>query len=802
MKRLESILRNIRYACRVLRKAPGFTLTVVLTLALVIGANSAVFSALDAVLIEPLSFPDSDRLVQLSEVRGGTNESGVGSLRLVDWNRENTTFEAISSYSSADQSDTTGDFPERVRAAAVAPQFFDVWQIALAEGRSFVPADHEFGSPCVRVISNRYRQSRFPGVQDVLGRTIRTNSETCEIVGVLPEDFPFPDRTVDIWFPGPVDAPWQNRTAFLSFATGIGRLRPGVTLEQASADLTLIQERLGDQFPETDREVEPRVVPLKAMLVGGAADTLWLLFGAVSLLLLIACINIASLLLSRAVQREQETALRFSLGASRTSVIGQFLAEAAVLTTVGALLGVAIAVIGAGAFANLAPELPRVDEIGFDVRLMLYTGVTSAAVVILCGLYPAVRGAKLGFIGRVSRTLGSLRQSLQWTLVGAQVTLSVMLLFGALLLVRSFEELWTVDLGFDPESVLVFRMSQIFDERFDLSGPRINGWLDELESLPNVASASVTFEQQPGIPGELAREISLLSDLPDVDASVIANTSSVSPGFFATMGIPILAGDLCRLPEQYVSGHEVMVNRSFVERYLGGRSAIGLQMPREVEPQFGGPATVTDRVVGVVGDARDRGPATAPVPTVYSCAMLGPNAWFLLKTTSDPSTTIGDVRIKLRELAPDRSVYPIAPLQELMGEVHAADWMRTVLLSLFAATALGLASLGIYGTLSYVVRLRRREVGLRVALGARRRNIVAELLKQVLMVVGLASLFGLFLSFALARTLSGMLFGVTTYDPVVMALVLMTVLTIGVSASLVPSLRASRIDPFQALREE
>src|SRR5262245_20822697 len=457
---MEKSARTLRYAFRSLARTPAFTLTVVLTLALGIGANSAVFSAIDAILVRPLPYVEPDRLVAVMETRPGAGETVISPVRLEDWNAGNSSFEAITGYFTEDVSETTGDTPSRVRRAGVAPKFLEVWRVAPLLGRDFVEADSA-QRPTVVWISERLWRNRFDADPNILERTIRLGDPgfPFQIVGVLPSAFEFPDRDVDVWFPNFTNFALGRQRGWLTY-TGVARMRPGVTLEEARADMNVVQARLAEQFPDDDRERGVSLRPLKDVVVGEARGSLWLVFGAVSLLLLIACANIASLLLARAAERAHEVALRRSLGASSSSIVGQMLAEAGLLAFAGAGAGLLLAAAAAGLFRALAPELPRLDDIALDARIVLYTTASAVIVALLCGLVPAVRSARGGeSLARAGRAQVSGRHGVQWTLVGVQVALSVTLLAGAWLLLRSFDLLSRVDPGFEPERVLAFRVS-------------------------------------------------------------------------------------------------------------------------------------------------------------------------------------------------------------------------------------------------------------------------------------------------------------------------------------------------------
>jgi predicted permease len=791
---LDTLLRNVRYAVRALLRAPGFTITAVLTLALGIGANSAVFSAMDTVLLQPLPFSHADRLMYLTQTSDSGGDRAIAGVRIDDWNRDNSTFDVITGYEMEDVSDTTGDQPERVQRATVLPRFLDVWGIEPVIGRGFTAAEHRMGGPQAILISERYWRRRFGADAAVLNKSVRITGRSYPIVGVLPASFMFPERDADWWVPEWVDAPWMVPREYASYVT-IGRLRPGVTLEQARDDLAAVQRRLGEQYPRTDRDIRPVIVPLKEMFVGNVRGSLWLLFGAVSLLLLIACTNIASLQLSRATRRQHEIAVRYSLGASRATVIAQLLTESGVLALAGALAGLLVAVGASAAFRLLAPDFPRLEEAAINTRIVLYTTAWAVAVALLCGLVPAIRGAgrPTGLAG--GRTQVFTGHSLQWLLVGVQMTLAVTLLTGAGLLVRSFDKLSRVDAGFNTSHVLTFRVSATFGEERDYNRTiqRINRTLDTLTALPGIEAAATTT-YLPGIPGQDQREFKLAEGRGTSTTAMVAEARWVSPGYFETMQIPLLAGEGCGPTTSAAGATEVLVNRSFVDRYLAGESPIGLHVAT---------LTPSPRIIGVVADARERGTDRSPVPTVYTCfSAPTPFPWFLVRTSNDPMAAAAMVRRSINEFEPLRSIYEIEALDGRIDDSYAQNRLRTLVLVLFASTALSLACLGIYGTLSYIVSLRRREVGLRLALGATRSGILRRFIAQGVRVAGVACFGGLVLSIAFARALSSMLYGVSSSDPVTLSSVVGIVLTVAALASFIPAARAAFVEPMRILRNE
>jgi putative ABC transport system permease protein len=796
---IDAFLRDVRYALRSLLRTPGFTVTVVLTLALGIGANTAVFSAVDAVLLKPLHFPEADRLVRLRQLREGTAESGIAPVRLQDWQRLNVTLDGITGYYMEDVSETSGDVPEHVRRAWVAPRFLEVWRVDPAIGRGFTAAEHRMGGQPAVLVSDRYWRVRLGGDPNVLGRRARIGSASIPIIGVMPPTFLFPDRDVDLWFPSPVDFKVaQSRKA--TWYTAIGRLKYGVTLEQARANLDAVQAGLGRQYPETDGKLRVEIVPLKETTIGSVRNSLWLLFAGVSVLLLITCTNIAGLLLARGTHRHQEISVRLALGASNLALVAQMLVETLLLSIAGAAIGLLLA---AGAVAGLrvaAADLPRVDEIAIEWRILLYTLVSAVAVALLCGIVPALRAARVSTAGALNdagRTQVSGRNSLQWLFVGAQVALSVVLLAAAGLLARSFYELSRVDLGFDPARVLTFRVSGSFAETADYARlvNRIDSTIDELGALPGVEAVATTLFL-PGVPAAYEQTFALVEAKSDDERRLVAESRLVSAEYFATMKIPLVEGEMCRR-QPFGAPTQLMVNRAFRSRYLSGWSSpIGLHLATGTNTADAG------TIVGIVADARDHGIDRAPSPIVYPCfSAPHPTPRFLVRTRGDPVELAHTVRLKLKEREPLRSVYDIAPLEDRIGGAFAQNRLRTTVLVFFAVTALTLACVGLYGTLSYVVNLRRREVGLRLALGAVRKKLVRQFLVQAWRVVVIAIVTGLVLSSFFTRLLAGMLYGVSPSDPVVLATVVAIVLVVATVAALIPAMRAAAVEPMQVLRE-
>lgn len=800
LRLMDAASANISSGFRLIRKSPSFSAAVVLTLALGIGANSAVFSALDAVLLRPLPFPHSDELMLLhqTEPKSQNPESFIAPARLEDWNRLNRTFQAISGWYTSDVSDQSGSFPEKVTEAFVAPRFLQVWGVSPILGRDFTPEEEHFGGPNAVLISYRYWQRRFHGDPTVVGMRLQLDQYRYPIIGVLPASFLFPDHDVDIWNTSAPDAPYaQNRQS--TWFTGIGRLKPGVTPAEGRADLQRVQAQLGREFPKTDAALSATLEPLKEATVAGIRRSLWLLFGSVSLLLLIACTNIAGMLLARTTERAREISVRFSLGASRFAIIAQLLTESFVLAVIGAALGLIVATTAAKAFSHLAAGVPRADEIALDWRVVCYSLVCAVAATLLFGLFPAFRATRRELAAQLahsSRTQVSAANPLQWLLTGIQVTLAVTLLVGAGLLLRSFQELGRVSPGMDLTHVLTFRISGNWGETADYKKlrARINETLEALRTLPGVRGAA-TAGFLPAVNADFQTEVQLIEGRAESLGKITGYSRFVSNGYFETMKVPMIAGTGCK--ESYDNSTAV-VNRSFATKYLGLHRTIGYHL-KLVSSAF----PLEAQISGIATDARERGLNIAPEPTIYWCENAPtPTPYFLVRTSGEPMAMAHVVRQAIHKLDPGRSVYDISALTDHVSDEFAQNRLRTELLSLFAATAVSLACVGLYGSLSYFVSVRKREIGLRIALGALRPQILSKYLLKGVSVSLTGCVAGLCLGVAFTRVLSGMLYGVSALDPETMIAIPVLILAVAALASLLPAMRAARLDAMQVLREE
>jgi putative ABC transport system permease protein len=679
-----------------------------------------------------------------------------------------------------------------VTEALVSPRFFRVFSVAPELGRDFLPQEQRFGGPNVFIISHRLWMHRFNGDPQVVGKQLHIEGRSATIVGVMPAGFRFLDKDVDIWTPSPSDAPYAQDRNSTWYYKVVGRLKSGTTLAQAQANLSAVQARLANLYAATDSKIGVEIDPLKDIFVADSQKSLWLLYSSVTLLLLIACINIAALLLARSAEREREISVRYSLGASRAAIISQLLTECFLLALIGSGLGLFVATAGSSLFRTFAIGFPRRDEITLNWNIVVYTLVCAVVATLLCGLIPAIRGTRRNS-SIASRSQVSLKTPIQWILVGTQVALAVILLLGAGLMLRSFQQLGRVSAGFETSHVLTFRISGNWGETTNYKAltQRMDNTLDAIRTTPGVVAAATTATL-PGIPVESQTEIKL-SDAPQVGKMAVQDRY-VSNGYFATMRIPMLSGTPCP-----AAGFSAIVNRSFVNRYLPNLDPVGHHVQFLTAP----PGTPSFEIEGVAADAREQGVNQSPAPTVYVCGSAPfPTPYFLIQTQSDPLSMAETLRRKIHILQPARSVYDISPLDAHLSDNFAPNRLRTFLLSAFALSAIALACTGLYGTLSYFVTVRRRESGLRLALGATRGHIIASFFAKGMRVAAIGCVIGACLSLSFTKALTSLLFGITATDWPTWLCVISAVLAIAACASLVPAIRAAAVEPMQVLRDE
>ena len=832
--RLAAVSRDAHFALRAVRRSPGFAAAATLTLALSVGATTAVFSVVDAVLIRPLPVADPDRLVSVFEVnreRGATQSPPSGP-NYLDWRREARAFAGLAAYRLESLTLTGVSSPDVLDAAGVSANFFDVLGVPPALGRAFQPGEDEAGGARVIVLDYGTWQERFGGRPEVIGRVLTIDRQPFEVVGVMPERFAFP-RRVQAW--RPADAGRPTSAAGLAEGTQesrqarylgvVGRLRVGVRRAQAEQEMVSIAASLARAYPVDDAGWSTKLVPLRDTIVGSVERVLVLILGGVGLVLALACATVANLTLGRAIAREPEIALRAALGAGRGSLHALLLTESVVLALIGGTLGAVAAWAGLRAFVALAPTtLPRLDEVAVDARVLAFTLGLSAVTGVLCGLAPAARVAGAGSATLLREAgrggVGSRRSdAMRQVLVVGQVALAVLLLVGAGLMLRSVIRVLAVDPGYATERVVAGRVT-LDGERYRGNGAKVR-YLRELTeriaSVPGVRQVGVTTTlplTPAGVDFELAyhaegQPVFQPSQAPKVDFRVI------SPGYLGAMGIRVLEGrtfteqdrierasdGASATPSADVRSPKVMVvNETFARQTWPGRSAVGKRVRLfyfESDPW---------EVVGVVADTRHTALVSPPRPQVFvpveQTELLFGYLTIVARTATGSSGVAGGMRAAALAVDPSEPLYDVDTIEALRSDATARERMMAMLFSAFALVAVVLAAMGLYGVVSYQVTRRTREIGVRMALGASRARVVRDVVGEaiVLALVGIA--LGSAGALATVRFVRGMLYGIAPTDPITFGSVAALLLAVAIAAALVPATKALGIQPVEALRAD
>lgn len=790
---------DLRFAFRSLRKNPGFTAVAVLVLALGIGANTAVFSVVNIVLLKPLDYKDPDRIVtlwSLNKTRG--TRYHVSGPDFHDWEKQSTAFESMAYYYYDDKTSVAvGAIADYAQVSGVMPRFFEVMGTAPALGGAL-----RSGGSTV-VISDRFWRRNFNGGTAVLGKTLRMMDKPFTVAGVMPPGFEFPNHC-DVWFDASLFEETKSRTAH-NYRV-IARLKPGVRVEEAQAQMTAIADRLERQYPD-NKNKSSAVVPLQRQLVGDVQTTLYLLLGAVALVLLIACANVASLLLARATARTREMAVRAALGASRWAIIRQLLIEGLLLAGLAGSAGLVLGIWGTDVLVNLAPaNVPRLDQVHMDFRVLGFAFLLSLLASLFFGLAPALQASRVDLNEALKqaggRNIGGAGGRARQALVVAEVALSMVLLTSAGLLLKSFVGLTQVDLGVRTENVLAAEMDvPAGDEETAKTATRFYGrLLPELRVLPGVMAAGASQTLTAGASGSNGGYFLDGRPMPPFSEMPYAGFRIVAPGYFDTMRVPLRAGRDFSEGDQYDSPFVAIVNEALVKRTfqpgedpIGRRLLCGLDSPK--------PMTI----VGVVANVREDGPAAAIGPELYmpytQHPFHGTALHVVLRTAGEPEALASAVRAKVREIRTDVPIRFTTMDATVSGAV-AAPRFRTLLLSVFAAVAVALAMAGIYGLMAYMVTRRAAEIGVRMALGARRIDVVRMVFGYGLRLAVPGVAFGLLGAFAASRLMASMLYGVRPVDPVTYAATAALLLVISAAAGIAPARRAAGLDPVTALRQE
>jgi putative ABC transport system permease protein len=809
---METLFQDVRYGFRILLKRPGFTLMAVLALALGIGANSAIFSVVNSLLLRPLPLTDPDKLVQIWGVSTKLGRANIPASYpdFADWRDQNQVFEQTVAYTDWSFNLTGTNEPERISSAIVSPMFFSMLGIKPLVGRVFVSEEDQKGKDSVAVIGRRLWQRRFNSDPQVVGTPIELNGESYTVVGVVAQmaDIPgVPDET-ELWVPVSHGSGFTNRRGH--YLGVIARLKPEVTIQQAQADMDSIALGLAERYPEANTDRGVRLVPLHEQIVGKFRVALLVLFGAVVFVLLIASANVASMLLSRAASRQKEIALRAALGARRTRVIRQLLTESLLLSLIGGALGLLLALWGTDLLVAFSPsDLPRIREVTVDARVLSFTLAVSLLTGIIFGLVPALHasGPDLNEAlkeGSRSATGSVGRRRVLGLLVITEIALSLVLVVGAGLLMRSFQKLQSVNLGFNPENVLTMQL--------ELSGPNsrkaapviafYDQLLERIRALPGVTGAS-TRSHVPIAPDASFAYLSFMIEgrPPDPANRPIAYYNAVSSDFFHTMEIPVLKGRSFDDHDVRKAQNVAIINETFARRHFFNENPIGKRITMNDEnPKEEEWATI----VGVVGDTKPRSLDSEPAAELYMPFAQEPESSMVLmiRATDKPETIFAAVRGEVLALDKDQPVYSVRTLSRVLSESVATPRFRTFLLAVLAGVALILAVVGIYGVMSYAVAQRTHEIGIRVALGAQSTDVLKLVVGQGLKLAVAGVAIGLAVSFALTRVMMSLLFEVSTTDVLTFTVVPVVLAGVVLGACFVPAHRATRVDPMVALRYE
>jgi putative ABC transport system permease protein len=810
---MNTLWQDLKYGARILKKSPAFTVIAILTLALGIGANTAIFSVVNSVLLRPLGFQDPGRIVQIYGVdkqRGveGGEFSYPCFLFITD---RATSFENFAVLANDTFNLVGAGDPAQIQAGRVSSSFFDVLGVQPEIGRGFLPEESKPGAAPVAVLGYSLWHDRFGSDTKVLGRSISLNGLSYTIVGILTHELDVPFYGTDIWIPRPYEFslfPPERIPTGVGYLYGYARLKPGVSVMQAGAELDTIDRAYQKAFPSnTDAGSYGTLVPnlLANSAVGGVRETLWILLGAVGFVLLIACANVANLLLVRAAGRSKETAVRAALGATRSRLAQQFLTESILLALLGGGLGVLVAAWGVQFLSRMQNlPLPRTETIGVDTRVLLFSLGISLLTGILFGLAPSWKTSRVNLMEALKESSrgsssGPRRNRLGAALVVAELALSVVLLAGAGLLLKSFVRLLHVNLGFAPDNVLTFKVS-LPTTKYPQTFQKTDFYRDvreRISALPPVRSVTTAFAFPP-TSGLFAPYLvdTMPPDLPRGQRPV-AVWNSISPSYFQTLGISLLRGRFFTDADGENSADVIIISESVARSYWPNQDALGhhIQVARQKTPS---------EIVGVVADVRNQGVGADPTNELYT--PLPQRPWpsmvFAVKTSGDPMRILPAVRGALAAVDRDQPITQIQTLDSNLSDSVAQERLSALLLGIFAAVALILASVGIYGVTSYTVAQRTQEIGIRIALGAETRDVLMLVLKYGARLAMIGVVVGIAAAVALTRLMQNLLFHTSPTDPYTLGIVSVTLAGVALLACYIPARRATRVDPVIALRSE
>lgn len=795
-------------------KRPGFTLVAVITLALGIGANTAIFSVVNGVLLKPMPYRASDRLMFFWETNPRKNwiDAPIAPANFFDWQKQNESFEEMAAYIGGGQKGldgaglqlTGGGEPERVRALLVTGNIFSVLGVDAVLGRTLREEETWQGKNMVVVLSYGFWQRRFGGDPGVVGQTISLNGRNREVVGVMAPDFYFPAKDIEMWMPVGWDYKQISQLRRPHFLRVVGRLKDGVSINQATADMTAIAGRLEEQYPDTNTVMGLGLGPLKDWVVSDTRLPLIVFLVAVAFVLLIACANVANLLLARAAARTREIAIRTAMGAPRHRIVKQLLTESLVLAMVGGGLGLLLALWCKDLLVMISPgNIPRLDEVRLDGRVLGFSLGVTLLTTLLFGLVPALQSSKADLVATLKeggQKGGSQGGRVRGALVIAEVALALVLVIGAGLMIRSFLRLQKVDPGFNAINVLMITV--------DLPGARYPEdsqavtFFDQAEqrikALPGVVDVGST--NVPALKGSGYTNDMTIPGRPPEDYIREIRHKTITNDYFRTMGIQLLSGRFFDSSDNAKGPGTIIVNEAFARRCFPDEEAVGKQV-KFAKPHEEGP---WETIVGVVRNEKQDSLSAEPKAEAYKSQLQETSSQMtiVVRTAGDPRALAGALRQEIRALDKDLPPYNIKTVNDLLYESLARERFTTLLLIVFAGLALVLASVGIYGVMSYSVTQRTHEIGIRMALGAQTRDIFTEVVGQALRLAGVGVAIGLAAAFALTRLMATLLYGVSTTDPLTFTLIAILLAGISLLASYIPARRATRVDPMVALRYE
>ena len=810
----ESMIRDVRFALRSLRKAPAFAAVIVGTLALAIGANTAIFSLVDAILVRGLPYPEAERLVVLvGNVQRETIERRGGSYPdYLDWKAQARHFEGMAAYDSLSMTLAGNGDPDRLALETVSAGYFDVLGVAPIAGRTFQDSEDQGpGSHRVVVLGHALWQQRFGGDTGVIGRTIRLGANAYEVIGVMPPGFAGITDQATMWIPFTLGGYSLDERGSRGFQV-IARLKAGATLAQAQSDLDVISARLEAAYPATNEKRGVEVSPLTAETFGQIQPVVLALMAAVGCVLLIACANVANLLVGRSEARQQEIAIRTALGAGRLRLLRQLVTESLVLTALGGLAGIGLAHVALRLLVASSPvTLPSFVQPSLDTSVLLFTAAISLACGLLLGIAPAAHaraGVLHDALKSTSRGSSGTHSRVRSALVVAEVTLAVVLVIAAGLLIRTVRNLTAVDPGYDTAPLLTLNVGTprglaAADAPADAPPlPFVVSWrqlLEQIEAVPGVASASLASDLPLQGGGSAIFYTAEGDATTDAESRPRAYVHRITPGFFETLGVPMVAGRTFEPAELNAESTAVIVSERVTRRFWPGLDAIG----RRIKP--GGPSSPGPwfTIVGVVPDLKYRALPDNPTqdPDLYFPYVDRPVHALLIRAENDPVSVTGSVREAIRRLSDQTVTYNVAPMRDVVDGWTAQSRFTGWLMAVFAATALLLAVIGIYGVMSYLVSQRTREFGIRLALGARPVEIVRGVMRQAAWRIASGVILGAAAALAVTRWMEALLFGVSTTSPAAFAPILLLA-AVALLACAVPAVRASRIAPVEALRTD